>query len=188
MVRIPLSEDMINKINLTKALESHNNYCTLFAVSLLSMAIGWDAEMDLNSALLALVNSKKRLPMKDLLDATGLSKRDYLAIFGGNDERRSLKSDDAALARMSDHLKRQDLLPRQRALSKLIWKRMQREALDEILLKYYYLTDRFLEDDYRQEKAFQFETYDVKVNELNEAMRLFFLHIYEIQAEEGATC
>ena len=89
---------------------------------------------------------------------------------------------------MSDHLKRQALLPRQRALSKLIWKRMQREALDEILLKYYYLTDRCLEDDYRQEKAFQFETYDVKVNELNEAMRLFFLHIYEIQAKEGATC
>ena len=82
MVRIPLSEDMINKINLTKALESHNNYCTLFAVSLLSMAIGWDAEMDPNSALLALVNSKKKLPLKDLLDATGLSKGDYFAIFG----------------------------------------------------------------------------------------------------------
>ena len=36
-------EEMIKKINLTKALESRQNYCTLFAMGLLSRMIGWDA-------------------------------------------------------------------------------------------------------------------------------------------------
>lgn len=180
-------EKMIQKINLTEALESHNNHCTLFAVNLLSVAIGWDAEVDLKSALLALVNSKKKLPMKDLLDATGLSRRDYLTIFDVKDDKRWLRKDTESLARMSGHLERPDLLPRQRELSKLLFKIISSEVMDEIKYQYYLLTGKFLEDEHCFDDAFQFETYDISLDELNDAMRLFFIHIFDLQPKEVET-
>lgn len=182
------TEEKLKKINLNKALESHNNYCSLFAVSLLSLIIGWDAELSLSGALLALVNSKKILSMKDLLDATGLNKRDYLAIFDVKGDRRELKKDTASLARLSYHLERPDLLPRQRELSKLLFKIIGGEVMDEIKYQYHLLTGKFLEDEYCFDDAFQFETYDISLDELNDAMRLFFIHIYDLQPQEVETC
>ena len=179
---------MIKKINLAEALESHNNYCSLFAVRLLSLIIGWDAELSLNDALLDLVNSKKMLPMKDLLDATGLNKRDYLTIFDVKGDRRWLRRDTESLARMSGHLERPDLLPRQRELSKLLFKIIGGEVMDEIKYQYHLLTGKFLEDEYCFDDAFQFETYDISLDELNDAMRLFFIHIFDLHPQEVETC
>ena len=180
-------EEKIKMFNLNEALESHNNHCTLFAVNLLSVAIGWDAEIDLNSALLALVCSKKKLPMKDLLDATGLSKRDYLTIFDVEDDRRWLKMDTVSLARMSFHLERPDLLPRQRELSKLLFKLIGGKVMEEIKYQYNLLTGGYLEDDYCFDDTFQFETYNISLDELNDAMRLFFIHYYDLQPKEVET-
>ena len=182
------TEELIKKINLNEALESHTNYSSLIAVRLLSLIIGWDAEIDLRCALLALVNSKKMLPMKDLLDATGLSKSDYLTIFDVRDDRRWLKTDAESLARMSGHLERPDLLPRQRELSKLLFKIIGGEVMDEIKYQYHLLTGKFLEDEYCFDDAFQFETYDISLDELNDAMRLFFIHIFDLHPQEVETC
>lgn len=186
--KLMIPEALIQKINFTEALESRQNYCTLFAMGLLSRMIGWDAEEDPRLALLTLVGLKNTLPMKDLLDATGLSKRDYLTIFDVKDDKRWLRTNTESLARMSGHLERPDLLPRQRELSKLLFKIISSAVMDEIKYQYYLLTGKFLEDEYCFDDAFQFETYEISLDELNEAMRLFFLHIYENQAKEVEAC
>ena len=183
-----ISEELIKMINLNEALESHTNHCTRLAVNLLSIIIGWDAEEDPSAAFMALINSKKMLPMKDLQDATGLSKRDFFTIFDTEDDRRWLTSDEGVLVRMSDHLKRSDLLPHQRAISKLLWKQMSSYVMGDIKRQYHLLTGMRLEDEYCFIDAFQSKTYEISLEELNEAMRLFFLHVYEIQIMEDATC
>ncbi len=183
-----IPEALIKKINLNEALESHTNYCTLLAVNLLGVIVGRDAEEDPSAALLALVNSKKILPMKDLQDATGLSKSDYLTIFDVKGDRRGLKTDTASLARMSDHLKRRDLLPHQRAISQLLFRIIGGEVMKVIKYQYYLLTGKFLEDEYCYDVDFQFEAYDISYDDLNEAMRLFFIHIYDLRPQEAETC
>lgn len=183
-----IPEDVIKKINVTEALECHRNYCSFFALRLLSRVIGRDAELYPESVFLALVTSKEMLPMKDLLDATGFRKRDYLEIFVEDGESRFLKSDNHALVWMSKHLQRKNLLPRQRAFSELLWKRMRGKVMLEFGLTYYYMTGRWLEDDFRKAAVFQYKTYDVMADELNEAMRMFFLHVYEARIKEDATC
>ena len=162
MVKLPMTEEMIKKINVTEALESHRNNCSFFALGLLSRMTGWDAELYPEGAFMTLVTSKEMLPLKDLLDATGLRKGDYLAIFGEDGDSRYLKSDNHALAWMMEHIQRKNLLPRQRAFSELLWK--------------------------RKAEVFHNKTYDVMADELNEAMRLFFLHVYEARIKEDATC
>lgn len=188
MIRNTQLEEKLKKINLNEALESHTNHCTLLAVNLLGLIVGRDAEEYPSAALMALVNSKKLLPMKDLQDATGLRKRDYLAIFEVKGDRRYLKSDNTALAWMMDHMKRKDLLPHQRAISELIWKRIRGKAMDEFRLTYYHMTDGWLEDDFSSAEVFQYETYEVTADELNEAVRLYFIHIYDLQPREAETC
>lgn len=177
-------EDVIQKINLTEALESHQNYCTLFAMGLLSRMIGWDAEEDPRLALLTLVGYKNSLPMKDLLDMTGLSKGDYLVIFKVEGDMRFLRFDWSARSRMTEHLEREDLHSHQRAISELLLKAMKGEGVAKAKLDFALLTGRFLDVDYPQDEALQDETYTVTTDELNEAMRLFFLHIHENQAKE----
>ena len=188
MIRLPLSEALINRINFTEALESHQNYCTFFAMGLLSNVIGWDAEEDPRLALLTLVGLKNTLPMKDLLDATGLRKGDYLKVFKVVGDVRYLRFDWPARTRMMEHLEREDLHPYQRAISELLLKAMKGEGVAEAKLEFALLTGRFLDVDYPQDEALQDETYNVTGDELNEAMRLFFLHIYENQAKEVEAC
>lgn len=183
-----IPEALIKKINLNEALESHTNYCTLLAVNLLGVIVGRDAEEDPSAALLALVNSKKILPMKDLQDATGLSKSDCLTIFDTEDDRRWLMPDGGAVVRMSDHLKRSDLLPHQRAISKLLLKIIGGEVMEEIKSQYHRLTGKDLEKQYCYDVDFQREAYNISLDELNEAMRLFFIHIYDLQPQVAETC
>lgn len=183
-----IPEDVIKKINVTEALESHRNYCSYFALGLLSRMTGRDAELYPESAFMTLVTSKEMLPLKDLLDATGLRKGDYLAIFGEDGDSRYLKSDNHALAWMMEHIQRKNLLPRQRAFSELLWKRMRGMVMLEFGFTYYHMTGRWLEDDFRKTEVFHNKTYDVMADELNEAMRLFFLHVYEARIKEDATC
>lgn len=65
---------------------------------------------------------------------------------------------------------------------------MRGRVMLEFGFTYYHMTGSWLEDDFRKADVFKYKTYDVTADELNEAMRLFFLHIFEIQAKEGATC
>lgn len=183
-----IPEELIKKIDLNEALESHNNYWSLCAVRLLSQIIGWDAEEDPRAALLELVYSKKLLPLKELQDAIGLSKRDCYMIFDTGDDRRWLLYDEGALVWMSDHLKRPDLLPHQRAISKLLWKHTSSYVMGDIKRQYRLLTGMRLEDEYCFIDAFQEKTYDISLDELNEAMRLYFIHIYDLQPQEVETC
>lgn len=182
-----ISEELIKMINLNEALESHNNDCSLFAVSMLSLIIGWDAEEDPRFAFMSLVNSKKLLPMKELQDATGLSKSDCFTIFDTEDDRRWLMSDAGAVVRMSDHLKRSDLLPHQRAISKLLFKIIGGKVMEEIKSQYHRLTGKSLEKQYCYDVDFQREAYNISLDELNEAMRLYFIHIFDLQPRVAET-
>ena len=188
MIRLPLSEALINRINFTEALESHQNYCTFFAMGLLSNVIGWNAEEDPRLALLTLVGNKDNLSLKDLLNVTGLRKGDYLKVFKVVGDVRCLRFDGAAHSRMSEHLEREDLLSYQRSISELLLKVMKGEGVAKAKMDLALLTGRFLDVDYPQDEALQDETYNVTGDELNEAMRLFFLHIYENQAKEVEAC
>jgi hypothetical protein len=126
--------------------------------------------------------------MKDLLDVTGLSKGDYLKIFKVVDDVRYLRFDLPAHSRMTEHLEREDLLSYQRSISELLLKAMKGEGVAKAKMDFALLTGRFLDVDYPQDEDLQADAYRITGDELNEAMRLFFLHIFEIQAKEGATC
>lgn len=187
MFSFSVFEDKIKDLNLTEALESNRNHKSFFALTLLSQLIGWDAEEDPDSAFMDFFFLNRLLTKKDILVATGLRKDDYLEIFEENNGVRWLRTNCPANYRMSEHMKREDLLPGQRAMSELLWKWMRGITMTRLKISFTFLTGRFLEDDYWQDEAFQEETYVISVIELNEAMRLFFLHQYERQAKENPT-
>ena len=144
-----------------------------------------DLKENPNLSFMAIICGKGFLPKKDVLDATGLSNRKYNQIF---DEQylpflREMKTDVAANMALAKHLEREDLLPHQRAICELLWKRMRHHSMGEVLERIAMLTGRWLEDDYPQDIDFCEGSYDITVEEFDEAMGLLLVHMMDLSEE-----
>jgi hypothetical protein len=139
--------------------------------------------------LFALLFDKKKMSKKDVLEATGLSRRQYEIVFHNHNDRwRGLNTGFEANRVMSNLLEKEDLAPHQVAMSELLWKLMKRLAMQEILNQLWIMTGRFIEEEYPQDGDFDMSNYHITPEELNEAMFLLYLHVYESRNKYVETC
>ena len=186
MAKVIKPEAMLKEQNLTFAQQGVNTNKETPALDFFGEYFHRDLKEDPNLSFMAIVLGKERLPKKDVQDATGLSNRKYNQIF---DEQfhpsiRKMKTDVSANLVLAKHLEREDLLPHQRAICELLWKRMCHHSMGKVLERIAILTDRWLEDDYPQDKDFCERSYDITVEELEEAMGLLLVHIIDLDEEK----
>ena len=179
------TEAKLEELNLILAQHDENANKKAPALNFLGDFFQRDLKENPNLSFMAIICRKEFLLKKDVLDATGLSNRKYNQIF---DEQylpflRDMKTDVAANVALAKHLEREDLLPHQRAICELLWKRMLHHSMGEVLERIAMLTGRWLEDDYPQDKDFCEGTYDITVEEFDKAMGLLLVHIMD-RAEE----
>ena len=186
MAKVIKPEAMLKEQNLTFAQQGVNTNKETPALDFFGEYLQRDLKEDPNLSFMAIVLGKERLPKKDVQDATGLSNRKYNQIF---DEQfhpsiRKMKTDVSANLVLAKHLEREDLLPHQRAICELLWKRMRYHSMGEILEQIEVLTGRWIEYDYPQDEAFCGGAYDINVDELENAMELLLVHIMDINEKK----
>ena len=186
MANVIETEAMLKEQNLTIAQQGENTIKKTLALDFFGDFFHRDLKENPNLAFLAIILGKEHLPKKDAQDATGLSNRKYNQIF---DEQyhpiiRKMKTDVTANLALAKHLERQDLLPHQRAICELLWKRMRYYSMGEILERIEVLTGRWIEDDYPRDKDFCEGSYDITVEEFDEAMGLLLVHIVDLAEEK----
>ena len=180
------TEAMFKEQNLTSAHQGENTNKETPALDFFENYYRRDLKEDPNLSFMAILFGKEHLPKKDAQDATGLSNRMFNLIF---DEQyhpifRMIKTDMAANLALAKHLEREDLLPHQRAICELLWKRMRYHSMGEILEQIEFLTGRWIEYDYPQDEAFCGGAYDINVDELENAMELLLVHIMDINEKK----
>ena len=189
MAKVLISEALVKDQNLNSAQQSENTGIKTFGLDLLTELLGFDAKDYPEQSLFALLFDKKKMSKKDVLDATGLSRRQYEKVFHDrNDRWRGLNTGFEANRAMSNLLEREDLAPHQVAMSELLWKLMKGFAMQEILEQLWIMTGRFIEEDYPQDKDFDMSNFNITPEELNEAIVLHFLHFCESKGQEAETC
>ena len=186
MAKVIKPEAMLKEQNLTFAQQGVNTNKETPALDFFGEYFHRDLKEDPNLSFMAIILGKEHLPKKDALDATGLSNRKFNQIF---DEQyhpilRKMKTNVAANRALAKHLERKELLPHQRAICELLWKRMCHHSMGKVLERIAILTNRWLEDDYPQDKDFCEGSYDITVEELEEAMGLLLVHIIDLDEEK----
>ena len=177
---------MLKEQNLTVAQLGEKTNKQTLALDFFGDYFHRDLKENPNISFLAIIYGKESLPKKDVLDVTGLSNRKYNQIFDDKSHPiiRKMKTNEAANLALAQHLERDDLLPHQRAICELLWKRMRYYSMGEILKRIEILTGRWLEDVYPQDKDFCEGSYDITVEELDEAMGLMLVHIMDLAEEK----
>lgn len=189
MEKILEPEAMVQDQNLNTAEKSVNTRIETFGLDQLTEFVGFDAKEHPEQALFELLFNRKRMTKKDVLEATGLTRGQYEKVFHNHDGGwRGLNYNVDANRAMSKLLGREDLEPHQVAISELLWKMMKRFSMQEILNQLWIMTGRFIEDEYPQDGDFDMSNYNITPEELNEAICLLFLHIYESRNKGVETC
>ena len=173
------SEVMVQDQNPTPEMELNSNNEKALGLECLSEITGVNAGDYPNEVFLYTLLSKTILPLNDLLDATGLSKKKCSQVFEENHSEfgRNLRTDKRANEVLSKHLEREDLEPHQYAICELLWRRMQFFSIQFMDEQFTTLTGRSLIEDYPDDMAFRDEPYDITPEELNEAIIELFLHL-----------
>ena len=176
------SEDMVQDQNHTHTNGINRRESETPGLDFLTLFTGVSAKDFPNEVFLYAILSKESLTKNDLLDATGLSKKDYPLVFDEESckDGRDLRFDLRAIETLSKHLEREDLKPHQYAISELIWRRMQFISIMNLEEQFESLTGRRLEEDYPDDAAFQEEAYTISPEDLDEAMVELLIHIEEI--------
>ncbi len=180
------TEATLKEQNLTVAKLGENTNKKTPALDYMGNYFHRDLKENPNLSFMAIILGKESLPKKDALDATGLSNRKYNQIFNEqyHPAIRKLKTNMAANMALAKHLEREDLLPHQRAICELLWKRMRHHSMGEVLERIAMLTGRWLEDDYPEDRDFCEGSYDITVEEFDEAMGLLLVHIMGLAEEK----
>lgn len=182
MAQYKPNEVMVKDQNPTIAQESDISETDNIGLDFLSQFLGVSARDFPNEVFLYAILTKDSLTKNDLLDATGLSKKDYPLVFDEESSKdgRELLTDRRAIETLSGHLEREDLEPHQYAISELIWRRMQYFSILNLEELFESLTGRRLEEDYPDDAAFQEGAYTISPEDLDEAMVELLIHIEEI--------
>lgn len=175
------SEAMVQDQNLTHTNDINRRESETLGLDFLTQFTGVSAKDFPNEVFLYAILAKESLTQNDLLDATGLSKKDYPLVFDEESckDGRDLRFDLRAIETLSRHLEREDLEPHQYAISELIWRRMQFISIMNLEEQFESLTGRRLEEDYPDDAAFQEGTYTISPEDLDEAMVELLIHIEE---------
>ena len=183
------TEAMVQDQNLNAAQKSENSGIETFGLDLLTESVGFDAKVYPEQALFSFLCDRKKMYKKDVLEATGLTRGQYEKVFHNHNDRwRGLNFNAEANKAMSKLLDSEDLAPHQLAISELLWKMMKRLAMQEILNQLWIMTGRFIEEEYPQDGDFDMSNYHITPEELNEAMFLLYLHVYESRNKDVETC
>ena len=135
-----------------------------------------------NIDIIEILTDMNKSTRRDVLRLTGLRLKDYNVLVEEVTDRdfRGFLCDCSGTRVLSRHVKREDLTPVQRAVSKLLWKWQNEGSMLYISEMYHCITGRFLEDDFWDEEVFDEETYNITEEELEEVARIVLEYVKEI--------
>ena len=156
-------------VDLDKYLERERNLSSFFSLELLFGLVERDPREYPYGAFMEFIGSKILFTKRDIMEAMGLSKKDYETIFQQNRNERWVREQNPETEScIIDHCKRKDLLPYQMSMSKQ-------------LLSWRQHVDRICEGTNQEDEDVDFFW------DLLETMRLFFLHISELRKHKTLT-
>jgi hypothetical protein len=135
-----------------------------------------------NIDIIEILTDMNKSTRRDVLRLTGLRLKDYNVLVEEVTDRdfRGFLCDCSGTRVLSRHVKREDLTPVQKAVSKLLWKWQNEGSMLYISEMYHCITGRFLEDDFWDEEVFDEETYNITEEELEEVARIVLEYVKEI--------
>ena len=135
-----------------------------------------------NIDIIEILTDMNKSTRRDVLHLTGLRLKDYNVLVEEVTDRdfRGFLCDCSGTRVLSRHVKREDLTPVQKAVSKLLWKWQNEGSMLYISEMYHCITGRFLEDDFWYEEVFDGETYMITEEELEEVARIVLEYVKEI--------
>lgn len=135
-----------------------------------------------NIDIIEILTDMNKSTKRDVLRLTGLRLKDYNVLVEEVTDRdfRGFLCDCSGTRVLSRHVKREDLTPVQKAVSKLLWKWQNEGSMLYISEMYHCITGRFLEDDFWDEEVFDEETYKITDEELEEVARIVLEYVKEI--------
>ncbi len=135
-----------------------------------------------NIDIIEILTDMNKSTRRDVLRLTGLRLKDYNVLVEEVTDRdfRGFLCDCSGTRVLSRHVKREDLTPVQKAVSKLLWKWQNEGSMLYISEMYHCITGRFLEDDFWDEEVFDEETYKITEEELEEVARIVLEYVKEI--------
>lgn len=141
-----------------------------------------------NIDIIDILVDKNKSTKRDVLRLTGLRPKDYnhLVVEDTGYDFRGFLYDFTGTSVLSRHVKREDLTPVQKAVSRILWKWQNDGSMRMISEMYHLITGGFLEDDCPYTEAFAEETYEVSEEELNEVAQMVLDYVKEIEAKQVA--
>ena len=135
-----------------------------------------------NIDIIDILVDKNKSTKRDVLRLTGLRPIDYnkLVVEETGYDFRGFLYDFTGTCVLSRHVKREDLTPLQKTVSRLLWKWQNGSSMLYISQMYHLITGRFLEDDFWDEEVFAEETYEVTDEELDEVAQMVLEYVKEI--------
>ena len=135
-----------------------------------------------NIDIIEVLTDMNKSTKRDVLRLTGLRLKDYndLVVEITDRKFRGFLYDCSGTRVLSRHVKREDLTPVQKAVSKLLWKWQNGYSVLYISEMYHCITGRFLEDDFWDEEVFDEQTYKITEEELEEVARIVLEYVKEI--------
>jgi len=135
-----------------------------------------------NIDIIEVLTDMNKSTKRDVLRLTGLRLKDYNILVEEVTDRdfRGFLCDCSGTRVLSRHVKREDLTPVQKTVSKLLWKWQNEGSMLYISEMYHCITGRFLEDDFWDEEVFDEETYNITEEELEEVARIVLEYVKEI--------
>ena len=155
------------------------------ALNILRDLLQYEVHEDPQGAFFLLTTHKVYLRKKDLMDATGLSKRRLDKIFDNqhSPEWRLPKYDDEAILALTEHLEREDLSLHQWLFSNLLFKQMQFFAMKRILDHLEILLGEGAVGNLAENDDFDLDTYRINAEELEEATGYLMVHILDCEEQ-----
>ena len=137
-----------------------------------------------NIDIIDILVDKNKSTKRDVLRLTGLRPKDYnkLVVEDTGHDFRGFLYDYMGTNVLSRHVKREDLTPLQKAVSRLLWESQKGSSMMYISQMYHFITDRFLQDDFWYEDVFAEETYEVTDEEFDEVAQMVLDYVKESQA------
>ena len=135
-----------------------------------------------NIDIIEILTDMNKSTRRDVLRLTGLRLKDYNVLVEEitDSKFRGFLYDLSGTRVLSRHVKREDLTPVQKAVSKFLWKWQNEGSMLYISEMYHCITGRFLEDDFWDEEVFDEETYNITEEELEEVARIVLEYVKEI--------
>ena len=135
-----------------------------------------------NIDIIEILTDMNKSTRRDVLRLTGLRLKDYNVLVEEitDSKFRGFLYDCTGTKVLSRHVKREDLTPVQKAVSKFLWKWQNDYSMMYISEMYHCITGRFLEDDFWDEVVFDEQTYMITEEELEEVARIVLEYVKEI--------